>query len=467
MKEALPPYDLDAEEAVIGSLLIDSESITDIDTIVGAEDFFSEQNQLVYSACRGLYQRDESINQITVAQELVRLGKLDETGGAAYLSHLVSMVPTSLHVRHYAQIVFRLSTMRRLISAAGQIESIGYKADPDVDLSLNRAEDIIFKLRTKQGRGEFVPIQDALNRYFEEAAEKTAYDKDIQSVKTGFKAIDQAMGGLQRSELVILAARTSIGKTSLALNIARNAAVNQKACVAIFSLEMSRREIIQRLLSSEANIESQHFRKGRLSDLEEKLLHREIIPRLAETSIYIDDTPNMRISEVRSKAKRLHLKHSVDMIVLDYIQLLRGDSRNDNRVQEITEITQSLKALAREIDAPVLALSQLSRNIEHRQEGKRQKQQVKPQLSDLRDSGSIEQDADVVMFIHRWDKIYPTEEDWVREVGEDAPYPKGIAQIIIAKNRNGPTGEVPLRFIQETTRFDNFDSNVVEVSSIY
>jgi replicative DNA helicase len=204
-----------------------------------------------------------------------------------------------------------------------------------------------------------------------------------------------------------------------------------------------------------------------LSDLEEKLLHREIIPRLAETSIYIDDTPNMRISEVRSKAKRLHLKHSVDMIILDYIQLLRGDSRNDNRVQEITEITQSLKALAREVDAPVLALSQLSRNIEHRQEGRRQKQQVKPQLSDLRDSGSIEQDADVVMFIHRWDKIYPTEEDWLREVGEDTPYPKGIAQIIIAKNRNGPTGEVPLRFIQETTKFDNFDSNVVEVSSIY
>ena len=467
MREALPPYDLDAEEAVLGSLLIDSESITEIDTTIGAEDFFSEQTQFVYSSCRNLFQRDEAINQITVAQELIRLGKLDEAGGASYLSHLVSMVPTSLHVRHYAQIVYRLATMRRLISAAGQIESIGYKADPDVDLSLNRAEDIIFKLRTKQGRGEFVAIQDALNTYFEEAAEKTIHGKDIQSVKTGFKAIDNALGGLQRSELVILAARTSIGKTSLALNIVRNAAVNQKACVALFSLEMSRREIIQRLLSSEANIESQHFRKGRFSEIEEKLLQQDIIPRLAETSIYMDDTPNMRISEVRSKAKRLHLKYSVDLVVLDYIQLLRGDSRNDNRVQEITEITQSLKALARELDAPVLALSQLSRNIEHRQESKRQKQQVKPQLSDLRDSGSIEQDADVVMFIHRWDKIYPTEEDWVREFGEEFTYPKGIAQIIIAKNRNGPTGEVPLRFIQETTKFDNFDSNVVEVGSIY
>ncbi len=462
MKETLPPYDLDAEEAVLGSLLIDNEAITEIDTIVGTEDFFSEQNQLVYNACHNLFLRDEGINQITVAQELVRHGKLDEIGGASYLSHLVSIVPTSLHVRHYAQIVFRLSTMRRLISAAGQIESIGYKADPDVDLALTRCEDIIFRLRNKQGRGEFVPIQDALNTYFEEAG-KTAYEKDMQSLRTGFNAIDNALGGLQRSELVILAARTSIGKTSLALNIARNAAINQKACIAVFSLEMSRREIIQRMLSSESNIESQHFRKGRFSDLEEKLLHRDIIPRLADTSIYIDDTPNMRISEIRSKAKRLHLKRNIDMVILDYIQLVRGDSRNDNRVQEITEITQSLKALAREIDAPVLALSQLSRNIEHRQEGKRLKQQVKPQLSDLRDSGSIEQDADVVMFIHRWDKIYPTEADWQREYGDQEPYPKGIAHIIIAKNRNGPTGEVPLRFIQETTKFDNM---IVEVGAV-
>ncbi|MGA2158813.1 MAG: replicative DNA helicase [Dehalococcoidia bacterium] len=461
MKETLPPYDLDAEEAVLGSLLIDNEAITEIDTIIGTEDFFSEQNQLVYNACHNLFLRDEAINQITVAQELVRHGKLDEIGGASYLSHLVSIVPTSLHVKHYAQIVFRLSTMRRLISAAGQIESIGYKADPDVDLALTRCEDIIFKLRNKQGRGEFVPIQDALNTYFEEAG-KTAYEKDMQSLRTGFNAIDNALGGLQRSELVILAARTSIGKTSLALNIARNAAINQKACIAIFSLEMSRREIIQRMLSSESNIESQHFRKGRFSDLEEKLLHRDIIPRLADTSIYIDDTPNMRISEIRSKAKRLHLKRNVDMVILDYIQLVRGDSRNDNRVQEITEITQSLKALAREIDAPVLALSQLSRNIEHRQEGKRLKQQVKPQLSDLRDSGSIEQDADVVLFIHRWDKIYPTEADWQREYGDQEPYPKGIAHIIIAKNRNGPTGEVPLRFIQEMTKFDNM---IVEVGA--
>jgi len=461
MKETLPPYDLDAEEAVLGLLLIDNEAIPEIDTIIGTEDFFSEQNQLVYSACHNLSLRDEAINQITVAQELVRHGKLDEIGGASYLSHLVSIVPTSLHVKHYAQIVFRLSTMRRLISAAGQIESIGYKADPDVDLTLTRCEDIIFKLRNKQGRGEFVPIQDALNTYFEEAG-KTAHEKDMQSLRTGFNAIDNALGGLQRSELVILAARTSIGKTSLALNIARNAAINQKACVAIFSLEMSRREIIQRMLSSESNIESQHFRKGRFSDLEEKLLHRDIIPRLADTSIYIDDTPNMRISEIRSKAKRLHLKRNVDMVILDYIQLVRGDSRNDNRVQEITEITQSLKALAREIDAPVLALSQLSRNIEHRQEGKRLKQQVKPQLSDLRDSGSIEQDADVVLFIHRWDKIYPTEADWQREYGDQEPYPKGIAHVIIAKNRNGPTGEVPLRFIQEMTKFDNM---IVEVGA--
>ena len=461
MKEALPPYDLDAEEAVLGSLLIDSEAINEIVTVIGAEDFFSEQNQHVFSACHNLFNRDEAINQITVAQELVRLGKLDESGGAAYLSHLVAIVPTSLHVRHYAEIVYRLSTMRRLISAAGQIEAMGYKADPDPDMALTRAEDIIFKLRTRQGKGEFVSIQDALNIYFEEASQNN-YNSEMQSIRTGFTAIDNALGGLQRSELVILAARTSIGKTSLALNMARNAAVQQKACVAIFSLEMSRREILQRLLSSEANIKSDHFKLGRFSEFEERLLHRDIIPRLADTSIYIDDTPNMRISEIRSKAKRLHLKHNVDLVVLDYIQLCRGDSRSDNRVQEITEITQSLKGLARELDAPVLALSQLSRNIEHRQEGKRQKQLIKPQLSDLRDSGSIEQDADVVMFIHRWDKIYPTEDDWIREFGDAEPYPKGFADVIIAKNRNGPTGELKLRFIQELTKFDN---SPIEVAS--
>lgn len=460
MKDTLPPYDLDAEEAVLGSLLIDSEAISEIVTIIGAEDFFSEQNQYVFSACHNLFNRDEAINQITVAQELVRLGKLEEAGGAAYLSHLVAIVPTSLHIRYYAEIVYRLSTMRRLISAAGQIEAIGYKADPDIDMSLTRAEDIIFKLRTRQSKGDFIPIQDALNIYFEDAG-RTTYERDMQNIRTGFTAIDNALGGLQRSELIILAARTSIGKTSLALNIARNAAVQQKACVAIFSLEMSRREIVQRLLSSEANIQSDHFRSGRFSELEERLLHRDIIPRLADTSIYIDDTPNMRIGEIRSKAKRLHLKQRIDLVVLDYIQLCRGDTHSDNRVQEITEITQSLKALARELDASVLALSQLSRYIEHRQEGKRQKQQVKPQLSDLRDSGSIEQDADVVMFIHRPEKIY-TEDEWIREYGDAEPYPRGVAQIIISKNRNGPTGEVMLRFIQETTKFEN---NIVEVGS--
>ena len=286
MKEALPPNDADAEEAVLGSLLIDSEAFGEIDTIIRTEDFFNEQNQLVFSACHNLYLRNEAINQITVAQELARLGKLDEAGGAAYLSHLISIVPTSLHIRHYAEIVYRLATMRRLISAAGQIESIGYKAEPDVDLSLTRAEDIIFKLRTRQGRGDFVSIQDALNIYFEEAEGKS-YDKGIISVQTGYAAVDKALvGGLQRSELVILAARTSMGKTSLALNMARNAAVMQNACVAIFSLEMSRREVLQRMLSSDADINSEHFRGGRLSDKEEKKLHTDVVPRLAETAIY-------------------------------------------------------------------------------------------------------------------------------------------------------------------------------------
>jgi replicative DNA helicase len=462
MRESLPPYDSDAEEAVLGSLLIDSEAFGEIDTIIRTEDFFNEQNQLVFAACHSLYLRNEALNQITVAQELARLGKLDEAGGAAYMSHLISIVPTSLHIRHYAEIVYRLSTMRRLISAAGQIESIGYKADPDVELNLSKAEDIIFKLRSRQNRGDFVSINDALRMYFEEEDTKT-YDQGIVSVQTGFAAIDKALaGGLQRSELIILAARTSMGKTSLALNMARNAAVMQNACVAIFSLEMARREVLQRILSSDAEINSEHFRGGRFSEKEEKKLQMEVIPKLAETAIYIDDTPNMRMSEIRSKAKRLHLRQTVNLVVIDYIQLIRSDSKSDNRVQELTEITQSLKALARELDAPVLALSQLSRNIEHRREGKRNKQTIKPQLSDLRDSGSIEQDADVVVFIHRLDKVY-TPDEWLQEHG-DAPFPAGLAEIIIAKNRNGATGELYLRFKQETTKFVNTE---IEVRTAY
>lgn len=453
INESLPPHDIEAEKAVIGSLLIDGESIFKIATFLKPEDFFMPENQKVYDVCLKLYQRSESIDQITVARELARQGKLDEVGGAAYLSHVVSVVPTSLHVEHYAQIVSRLSVMRRLISAGSQIAAIGYEADADVNIALSRAEDILFKVSQWRSRQDFVPIREVLGQYFEETGSALSVGPvEIPHILTGFIALDDFLGGLQRSDLIILGARPSQGKTSLALNIARNAAVNQKACVALFSLEMSRQAVIQRLLSSEAGVDSKTVRLGVYTEEEERRI-MEASGILSDAPIYIDDSPQLRVVEMRSKARRLHFEQNIDLVIVDYLQLMQGDRRSDNRVQEVSEITRGLKALARELDVPVLAISQLSRAVVGRASHK-------PQLSDLRESGSIEQDADVVIFISR-DELNFTEEEWKREHDiEVEPYPRGIADIIIAKHRNGPTGEVKLRFVQRTAKFEDLETEV-------
>ncbi len=447
MSERLPPNDSDAEKAVLGSLLIDGDAIFKVATFLKPEDFFVAENQWVYEACFNIYQRNEAINQITVAHELARKGKLEAVGGAAYLSYLVSIVPTSLHVEYYAQIVSRLALMRRLISAGSQIEAIGYEVDMDADLALSRAEDILFKVRQQRVRQDFVPIRQVLEQYFEEAGPKTTVEGKVECVFTNFTALDEWLGGLQRSDLIVLAARPSLGKTSLALNIARNAAVNQKACVALFSLEMSRQAVVQRLLSSEADVDSKRVRLGVYTEEEERRI-MEASGILSEAPIYIDDSPQLRVVEMRSKARRLHFERGIDLIIVDYLQLMQADTRSESRVQEVSEITRSLKALARELNAPVLAISQLSRAVEWRASHR-------PQLADLRESGSIEQDADVVLFIYR-DDFYYTEEEWKRNHDIDSePYPKGIADIIIAKHRNGPVGEVKLHFVARTAKFED------------
>ncbi len=442
----LPPYDIDAEESVNGSLLIDGKAIYDIAIIIKAEDFYSEQNRWIFAACLSLYQRDEAINQITVAQELDRQGKLDKCGGAAYLSHLISIVPTSLDIEHYARIVYRLSIMRQLITAAEKISSIGYQSDPDVSQSLNKAEDILFNLRHERGTLDFVHIKQVLDRYFE--APPTAGDDDYQPIPhilSGFTGLDDFLGGFQRADLIILAGRPSMGKTSLALNIARNAAVDQGACVALFSLEMFRESLVQRLISSESNVNSRHIRLG-LNTEEEEGLIMEATGKLSDAPIYIDDSPQLRVIEMRSKARRLHYERGIDLIIVDYLQLMQGDGRNENRVQEISYISRSLKALARELKVPVIAISQLSRAVEWRASHI-------PQLSDLRESGSIEQDADLVVFVYR-DEVYYSEEEWQSQ-HPDKEYPREMADIIIAKHRNGPTGQVKLRFRHHLTRFEN------------
>jgi replicative DNA helicase len=450
INEKLPPYDVEAEEAVIGSLLIDGDAMLEINTFLKFDDFFTQQNRWSYEACVAVYERNEGINQITVAQELSRMGKLEEVGGAAYLSQIISQVPTSLHIRHYADIVSRLSVMRRLISAANKIAAIGYDAGPDVEESINDAEDILFKVRERHVRGDLVPLRSILKNYFEETELGSDGKEESREQKmyitTGFNVLDSIIIGLQRSALIVLAARPSIGKTSLALNIARNAAINQKACVALFSLEMAQDEIVQRLLSSESNISSTRVRLGNFTEDEERKIV-EVSGVLSEAPIYIDDSPQLRAVEIRNKARRLSFEHSIDLVIVDYLQLMRGEGRIENRVQELSEITRSLKALAKELNAPVLAVSQLSRAVELRISHK-------PQLSDLRDSGSIEQDADIVMFIHRDEKYYD-EEEWGKHSTE--PYPRGIADVIIAKNRNGPTDDVKLQFVAKTTKFKNLE----------
>jgi len=445
--ERLPPHNIEAEEAVIGSLLVDPEAILKTATFLKPEAFYREKNQWLYDACFSLYERNEAINQITVAQELARQGKLEEVGGVAYLSHLVSVLPTSVHAEYYAQIVHRLSVMRRLISAAGQIAAIGYEAGPDVDVALNRAEDILFKLRRGESPRDFVHIRRVLEQYFEESGfVAPPVERHPTHVLTGFVALDELLGGLQRSDMIVLGARPSLGKSSLALSIARNAAIEQGATVAIFSLEMAKEQLVQRLLSSEAEVDSKRVRLGRYTEAEEKRI-MEAAGVLSEAPIYIDDSPALRVVEMRSKARRLYYERGIDLIIVDYLTLMRVDGRVESKVQEISEISRSLKALARELDTPVLAVSQLSRAVELRTPHI-------PSLSDLRESGSIEQDADVVLFIYR-DDVYYTKDEWDRR-NPDKPYPKGIANIIVAKHRNGPTGQRNLRFLQDITKFENY-----------
>lgn len=457
--DKLPPHDQDAEEAVIGSLLIDGAAIYQIADFLQPQDCYNEQNQWLYNACLSLYQRDEAINQITVAQELSRQGKLESCGGAAHLSHLISICPTSLDIEHYARIVYRLSIMRGLVGVADQIAAIGYEAGPDVEASLGRAEGILFKLRRGQGDRDLTHIRQVLDKYFEAPdAAKAAGPEQIPHVLSSYTGLDELLNGFQRSDLIIVAGRPSMGKTSLALSIARNAAVEQKACVAMFSLEMARESLVLRLLASESGVNSRRVRlhteydekredDQRWVDEERRIMEASGI--LAESSIYIDDTPMLRMAEMRSKALRLHYERGIDLVIVDYLQLMQGDGRGENRVQEISYISRALKGLARELNAPVMAVSQLSRAVEWRASHV-------PQLSDLRESGSIEQDADVVIFIYREEYYSPNEDEWNlqhQDTGEK--YPREEADVIVAKHRNGPTGQVKLRFVHNLARFDN------------
>ena len=443
--EKLLPHDVEAEESVLGSLLIDGDSLTRVASILKPDDFYRERNRLCYEAAIALSARDVSIDQVTLAGELQRSETLDAAGGMAYLSHLVSITPTSMHAEDYALVISQHSTMRRLIQAASRISELGYGGTDNVDATIRKAEDALFAVRGATPTKDFVPLRDIYDEYLQEQA--STIDAGMftnMPVMTGYPDLDETLGGLQKADMIILGARPSLGKTTLALNIAINAARSGQRC-GIFSLEMTRQQLAMRILSAESGVDFHRLRLGVYTfDEEQRII--DSIGRLSDLPVHIDDTRFQTSTEMRSKARRLSLENGLDVLVVDYLQLIQGRPGITNRVQEISEISRSLKILAGDLNVVLLTCSQLNRMLENRPSHR-------PQLSDLRDSGSLEQDADVVMFIHRED-VYTTPEEWEMQHPEET-YPRSIADIIVAKHRNGPTGAVQLQFVDSLVRFDS------------
>lgn len=431
------PANSDAEEAVLGSLLIDPDAVLKVASFLEAEDFYRERNGWIYRAILDLHERREPADFVTLCDELERNNILQEVGGAAYITQLINNVPTSAYVEHYGHIVERAATLRRLIDAAGQIAALAYEEAQDVDETVDRAEQIVFNVAERRIRRDLVAVRQVMHDVVDRIDYLHRHQGQILGVPSGFTQLDRLLGGFQKSDLIILAARPAVGKTSLALNFALNAARKYRKVVAYFSLEMSSEQLVQRLLSTETGIDQQRLRKGEIEDRDWDMI-MAAAGELSSTMLYIDDTPAMSALELRTKARRLQAEHGLDLIVVDYLQLMRGDTRSENRVQEISYISRALKGLARELEAPVIALSQLSRAIEARTDHK-------PMLSDLRESGAIEQDSDIVMFIYR--------EDMVKENSDR----KNIADVIVAKHRNGPTDTIPLYFRKELTKFENLE----------
>jgi replicative DNA helicase len=422
----LPPQDIDAEKSVIGSILIDKHSIINIVDFLRPDHFYKTSHQNIYTAILSLYERRDPIDIISLQNELNKLGKLEEIGGVSYLSELVYFVPTSSNSDHHARLVQEASIRRNLISASAKISELAYE-DLSVGEIIDKAEQNLFSIYRDTVKSDFVPISKTLEISFEKLDELQRNAGLLRGVPTGLKTLDRMLSGFHKEALVILAARPSVGKTSLAINMAQYAAINHKKNIAFFSLEMGQEEIIQRMLSAQANLENWKIRHGQLSE-EEMERYSIALGELSDLNFYIDDTPGISVLEMRTKIRRLAMKVPIDLVMVDYLQLCKSFV-NESRVQQVSDISQGLKNLAREMKVPVVALSQLSRAVETRDDGR-------PQLSDLRDSGSIEQDADIVMFLSRPDR--DNREDYI---------------LSVAKHRAGATGEIPLKFKGDRTRF--------------
>ncbi len=439
----IPPQNIEAEQSVLGALLLDKDAIIKTADILKLDDFYREDHKVIFEAILELFEKRSPIDLVTLTDQLEKKKKLKEVGGASYLTTLVNSVPSAAHVATYANIVHNKATLRRLISAADSINAFGYSEDEDIDSILDKAESELFSVSQNFTKQYFIPVKSVLTDTFDRIDELHKHKGQLRGVPTGFQDLDNLLAGLQPSDLLILAARPSIGKTAFALNIAEHAAIKGKVAVGIFSLEQSKEQLVDRMLCSEAGVDSWKLRTGNLGE-EDFPKIGFAMSMLSEAPIYIDDTPMLNIMEIRTKARRLQSENQLGLIIVDYLQLMQGrqNSRDANRVQEISEISRGLKALARELNVPVIALSQLSRAVEQRPDHM-------PQLADLRESGSIEQDADVVMFLYR--------EDYYNKDTEN----KNLAKLLIKKHRNGPTGEIDLYFTPEQTRFRTIDKKMV------
>ena len=433
------PHNLEAEKAVLGAILINNLAFNQAAEVIDAGDFFRDAHRRIFDKMVGLSERSLPVDLVTLKDELVRTGELDEVGGPAYISGLTDGVPRSANVEHYARIVKEKSTLRRLIESANEVLVRAYDAEEDADVLLDEAERSIFQIADQRMRSGFVRVGDLVDSGYQLIEQLQAQRGMVTGVPSGFVDLDEMTSGFQKSDLVIVAARPAMGKTSFVLNMALNAATQAGKSIGIFSLEMSKEQLFMRMLTSEARVDAHRFRGGFLGEQDYARLV-EAFARLHDAKVFIDDTPSVGILEMRAKSRRLKLEHGLDMLVVDYLQLMQGRGRFESRQQELASISRALKILAKELEIPILALSQLSRATETRADHR-------PQLSDLRESGALEQDADIVMFIFR-EEMYLVD-------GQVNPETEGIAEIIIGKQRNGPTGVAKLAFLKQYTRFEN------------
>lgn len=427
------PHSREAEEAVIGSILINPEAYYDVVEFLLANDFYIHRHRWIWEAFNRLHESRTPIDFLTVSEELDQSGYLGEIGGPAYLTTLINNVPTALHATAYGHRVEETAIRRRMIEAANKIAKVAYQEDITVDTAIDEAEKAVFGVSERRLSSDLQPIQKVLSDYYERVGDLASRDDEMYGVPTNFKDMDELLGGMQPSDLLIIAGRPGQGKSSFLMSVARNAARIHKRHIAIFSMEMSNEQLVQRLIAQETGIDSQRLRLGKLESNEWDLF-AEAVEALGQTHIFLDDTPAISPTQMRAKCRRLHLEHRLDLVIVDYLQLMRGDYRTENRVQEVSYISRNLKALARELNIPVLAAAQLSRAVEQRSD-------KRPVLSDLRESGSLEQDSDIVMFIYREDKDKP---DSIM---------KNVAEIIVSKHRNGPTGSVQLVFREQLAQF--------------